>query len=126
MRSGSFTAGCELDPHSFDPTTGRHEEPWPDCHFLYGYSGAATTIEGAVLAGSLSGKLSAFDVESGDVTWTFNTRRSFDTLNGIPGQGGSLDNAAYAIGSGHLVVQSGYCLRYRQWPPGGAERLQLH
>ncbi|MEP4148626.1 MAG: alpha/beta fold hydrolase [Halioglobus sp.] len=102
------TRGCELDETTMDVMNGRHHEQWPDCHHAYGYSGAATSLDGAVLAGSLNGTLKAFDSNSGDVLWQFDTKKSFVTLNGIEAHGGSLDNTSLAIGNGYLAIQSGY------------------
>ena len=107
--------GCELDLTTMDNRNGRHHEQWPDCHFAYGYSSAATSIDGAVLAGSLNGTLKAFDSDDGDVLWQFDTRRSFVTLNGVQAHGGALDNTSFAIGGGYLVIQSGYSF-FNQMP----------
>lgn len=99
---------CELDKTSYNATTGRHTEPWPTCHFLYGFSAAATAMDGAVLAGALNGKLNAFSTVDGSLLWQFDTATTFDTLNGVKAHGGSIDNASVALGNGRLVVQSGY------------------
>jgi polyvinyl alcohol dehydrogenase (cytochrome) len=98
--------GCNLDPAGF--LNGRHKEIWPECHFLYGFSGAATGLDDVVFAGALNGQLHAFAPEDGSVLWSYDTKRPFETLNGVEAHGGALDNAGYAIGGGHLVVQSGY------------------
>jgi polyvinyl alcohol dehydrogenase (cytochrome) len=100
--------GCELEPNNYDPTSGRHNEAWPDCHFLYGFSSAPLSIDGAVLAGSLNGTLNAFSSEDGSLLWQFDTARSFETLNGVKAHGGALDNASVVVGNGALVLQSGY------------------
>jgi len=99
---------CHLDPSSVDLTNGRHKEWWPKCHFLYGFSGAATGMDGAILAGSLNGKLNAFATEDGSLLWQFDTKKPFDTLNGVKAHGGSLDNAGPAVAHGRMVIQSGY------------------
>lgn len=100
--------GCELDTATVDPKNGRHEESWPACHFAYGYSGAATSIDGAVLAGSLNGTLKAFSSDDGSELWRFDSKREFATLNGVTAHGGALDNAGPVLGNGYLVLQSGY------------------
>ncbi len=99
---------CELDYSNLDPKNGKHTISRPNCHFLYGFSGAATGIEGAVLAGSLNGKLKAFASDTGDVIWEFDTNRPFTSVNGVAGHGGALDNAGPVVGFGHMVIQSGY------------------
>lgn len=48
-----------------DNTSDGKQVKWPDCHKMFGYSGAATAIDGAVLAGALNGKLSAFASDTG-------------------------------------------------------------
>ncbi|ARN75267.1 hypothetical protein BST96_14780 [Oceanicoccus sagamiensis] len=100
--------GCKIDASTYNTTAQRHSEKWPACHFLYGFSGAATAIDGAVLAGSLNGTLYAFAANDGKPLWQFPTNRSFDTLNGVQAHGGALDNAGPAVGHGYLVLQSGY------------------
>jgi len=100
--------GCELDPEITDMQNGRQEEPWPDCPFMFGFSQATTGIDGAVLAGTLDGKMMAFGSGDGKVLWQFDTKKPFDTLNGVKAHGGALDNAGPAVGNGYLVLQSGY------------------
>ncbi|MGI9283807.1 MAG: alpha/beta fold hydrolase [Pseudomonadales bacterium] len=99
---------CDIDPNGFNAITKTHAQPWPKCHFLYGFSGAATGIDGAVLAGQLNGKLNAFSTDDGSLLWQFDTNRSFDTLNGVTAHGGAIDNAGPIVGNGRLVLQSGY------------------
>jgi polyvinyl alcohol dehydrogenase (cytochrome) len=66
-----------------------------------GLSAAPTVVDGAVVAGSLDGFLRAVSSD---------TARSFDTVNGIPGKGGSIDNASIVAAGGYLFVNSGYGL----------------
>src|SRR5690606_20496627 len=40
-------------------------------------SAAVTAIPGVVFAGSMDGGLRAYDAESGDILWTYNTNRGF-------------------------------------------------
>ncbi|MEH6586140.1 MAG: alpha/beta fold hydrolase [Halioglobus sp.] len=102
------TRGCELDKTTMDVKNGRHNEQWPACHYAYGFSGAATSLDGAVLAGALNGTLKAFNSDDGQVLWQFDTKKSFTSLNGVEAHGGSLDNTSIAVGGGYLVIQSGY------------------
>jgi polyvinyl alcohol dehydrogenase (cytochrome) len=97
---------CKLNASDF--VDGRHKEKWPQCHYMYGFSGAALGLDDVVLAGALNGKLFAFDPEDGAVLWTYDSKRPYQTLNGVEAHGGALDNAGYAVGGGHLVLQSGY------------------
>src|SRR5262249_9059880 len=54
---------------------------------------AVTAIQGAVFSGSMDGHIRAFSTDDGKVLWDFDTVRSYTTVNGIAGHGGSLDGA---------------------------------
>jgi polyvinyl alcohol dehydrogenase (cytochrome) len=47
-------------------------------------------------------------MEDGSTIWDFDTLRSFDTVNGVSGKGGSLNAAGPTIAGGMLFVNSGY------------------
>ncbi|MDZ4760745.1 MAG: PQQ-binding-like beta-propeller repeat protein [Alphaproteobacteria bacterium] len=82
-----------------------------------GMSPAPLLVDGAVVTGTTQGMLRIFDGESGEVLFEYQTNREYpDTVNGLPGHGGSLDSAPYIAGLGTLFVQSGYA-RFGQ-PPG--------
>jgi polyvinyl alcohol dehydrogenase (cytochrome) len=70
--------------------------------------GATTLIPGAVLAGSHDGGLRAYSTEDGKVLWEFNTNQTFDTVNGLKGQGASIDGSPLIVGGGMIYVNSGY------------------
>jgi polyvinyl alcohol dehydrogenase (cytochrome) len=102
-------------------------EPQPDCageratrvkgcKVGIGLSGAATVIDGAVLAGSLDGFLRAFDAKTGEVLFQYDTAKPFDTLNGVPGSGGAIDNASIVATNGYVFLNSGYGLLGGQTP----------
>ncbi|MBI1339876.1 PQQ-binding-like beta-propeller repeat protein [bacterium] len=80
----------------------------PQCARLFGFSGAPTVIDEAVVTGSLDGKLRAFDAKTGDVLWSFDTVRDYETVNGIPGKGGTIDGASIVAVDGMVFVNSGY------------------
>ena len=44
----------------------------------------------------------------GAILWDFDTVRTYETANGVPGRGGSLNVAGPAISGGTLFVDSGY------------------
>jgi polyvinyl alcohol dehydrogenase (cytochrome) len=71
-------------------------------------SGAVSAIPGVAFAGSLDGYIRAYAADSGKVIWDFDTVRQYETVNGVPGQGGSLDGPGPIIGDGMLYVNSGY------------------
>jgi len=77
----------------------------PDCNT--GQGAALTAIPGAVLSGAMDGGLRAYAVTDGQVLWTFDTNRAFDTVNGVPGHGGSIDLAGPVVAGGMLFVTSG-------------------
>jgi polyvinyl alcohol dehydrogenase (cytochrome) len=73
-----------------------------------GQGSAATAIPGAVLSGGLDGGLRAYDTSDGKVLWTFDTNRSFDTVNGVKANGGSMDGPGPIVVNGMVFMNSGY------------------
>ncbi len=73
-----------------------------------GQGAAATAIPGAVLSSSLDGGLRAYSMKDGQILWTFDTNRSFDTVNGVKASGGSMDGPGPVVAGGMLFVNSGY------------------
>jgi len=71
-------------------------------------SQAITAIPGAVFSGSIDGHLRAYAAGDGKILWDFDTARSFDSVNGVPARGGSLDVGGPVIAQGLLAVVSGY------------------
>jgi polyvinyl alcohol dehydrogenase (cytochrome) len=70
--------------------------------------GAVSAIPGAVFSGSIDGHLRAFATTDGRVLWDFDTARDYETVNGVPGRGGSLDGAGAVVVDGLVFVNSGY------------------
>jgi polyvinyl alcohol dehydrogenase (cytochrome) len=71
-------------------------------------SAAPTAIPGAVFAGGLDGHIRAYSAEDGRILWDFDTARDFETVNGVPGRGGSIDGPGPVVADGMLFVNSGY------------------
>jgi polyvinyl alcohol dehydrogenase (cytochrome) len=71
-------------------------------------SAAVSAMPGVVLSGSVDGHLRAYSVRDGAVLWDFDTVRSYDTVNKVPGRGGSLNGPGPVIAGGMLFVNSGY------------------
>ena len=71
-------------------------------------SAAVSAIPGVAFSGSDDGHLRAYSMTDGKVIWDFDTEREYQTVNGAPGRGGSLDGPGPAIGGGMLFVNSGY------------------
>ena len=65
-----------------------------------GATGRGQRHPGAVFSGSMDGHLRAYSTADGTVLWDFDTVRSYETVNGVPGRGGSLDGAGPAIAGG--------------------------
>jgi polyvinyl alcohol dehydrogenase (cytochrome) len=71
-------------------------------------SAAVTAIPGVAFSGSVDGHLRAYSSTDGKIVWDFDTAQTYETVNGVPGHGGSLDGPGPAIGDGMLFVNSGY------------------
>ncbi len=57
----------------------------------------------------MDGSWRVFDPETGDVLGMHSTYKAYDaTLNGVPGHGGSIDNASMMAAGDMVFVQSGY------------------
>jgi polyvinyl alcohol dehydrogenase (cytochrome) len=70
--------------------------------------GAVTAIPGVVFSGSLDGHIRAYDTKDGHVLWEFDTIRTYETVNGVKANGGSLDGAGPVVVGGMVFVNSGY------------------
>jgi polyvinyl alcohol dehydrogenase (cytochrome) len=103
--------GCETDMTAYS----RRETLYPDCSFFYALSSAPTTLPGVVVTGALDGRIRAIATADGSELWRYDTMRPFDTVNGVPAHGGSIDSGgAIAVGT-MLYIQSGYSA-FRQLP----------
>jgi polyvinyl alcohol dehydrogenase (cytochrome) len=71
-------------------------------------SGAVSAMPGVAFAGSLDGHLRAYSTATGAVVWDYDTVRTYETVNGVPARGGSLDGPGPVIGGGMVFVNSGY------------------
>jgi polyvinyl alcohol dehydrogenase (cytochrome) len=71
-------------------------------------SAAVSVIPGVVFSGSVDGHLRAYSTSTGAVLWDVDTAREFETVNGKPARGGSMDVAGPAIVNGMVFVNSGY------------------
>ncbi len=101
---------------ALDPATG--EERWaqpadnvcPSANSFCdpGISAAVTAIPGAVIAGHMDGRLRIYAAADGSVLWEFDTLRTFETVSGETGQGGSMSGGGPAVADGMLYVNSGY------------------
>jgi len=72
------------------------------------HSAAATVIPGVVFVGGSDGRLWALSTTDGRSLWSFETARSFDTVNRVPAHGGSISAPGPTVAGGMLFVGSGY------------------
>ncbi|MFM7274882.1 MAG: PQQ-binding-like beta-propeller repeat protein, partial [Gammaproteobacteria bacterium] len=123
-RNGEFLDPAKARPgmHALDLRTGKLlwsrvqpdvcGEGRPVCD--PGISAAVTAVPGAVIAGHLDGHVRAYAREDGKVLWDFDTTRSFPTVNGMPGRGGSMSGPGAAVGEGYVAINSGYGLYFHE------------
>ncbi len=71
-------------------------------------SAAVSVIPGAVFSGALNGHFRAYPTKTGEIIWDFDTARPFDTVNQVPGKGGSINGGGPAIANGMVFTNSGY------------------
>lgn len=88
--------------------SGERKQRFATCETRLGYSPAPLVIDGAVVQGSVDGILRVFDAASGATLWSYDTLRTFETINGVAANGGSIDSAPYVAANGTLFVISGY------------------
>jgi polyvinyl alcohol dehydrogenase (cytochrome) len=73
-------------------------------------SAPASVMPGVVFSGSMDGNMRAYSTTDGKILWTFNTMTDFQTVNGVPAKGGSIDAAGPVIADGMMITTSGYAL----------------
>ena len=56
----------------------------------------------------MDGHIRGYSAEDGKIIWDFDTAREFPTVNGIKGNGGSIDGPGAVVVGGMLFVNSGY------------------
>jgi polyvinyl alcohol dehydrogenase (cytochrome) len=81
-------------------------KPGPGC--TAAQAAAPTVISGVVFSGSADGGIRAYSTKDGSMLWTFDTNPSFDTVNKVKANGGSLIGPGPVIAGGMLFVTSGY------------------
>lgn len=102
--------------HAYDIATGKPRwsriEPFTcndrkfECETAL--SAPVTATDGIVFGGAHNGLLRAYSTKGGALLWSYNTRRNFNTVNGVKGFGGSIDSAGPVIAGGMVIVNSGY------------------
>lgn len=79
-----------------------------NCETKYGFSAAPLVVDGALVTGTLDGKLVIFDAKTGSPLKTIDTIGPIKTVNGVEGRGGAIDAHAISAGAGAVFVTSGY------------------
>jgi polyvinyl alcohol dehydrogenase (cytochrome) len=69
---------------------------------------AATAMPGVVFIAGTDGKLHALATADGSELWSYDTNRSFDTVNKVQAKGGSIASIGPTIANGMLFIGSGY------------------
>ena len=73
-----------------------------------GFSPPPTVIPGVVFQPAFDGWLRAYRETDGALLWAFDTVRTYDTVGGLKGQGGSIESAGAIVADGAVFVNSGY------------------
>jgi len=69
---------------------------------------AVSVMPGIVFSPSNDGAVRAYSTADGTVVWSYDTNRTFRTVNGVAARGGSMAGPAPTIAGGMLFVSSGY------------------
>ncbi len=75
-----------------------------------GYGSATTAFPGVALQGSSDGRLQAVSTTDGKLLWSFETKRDFDTVNGVKAHGGSINAQGPVVADGMVLVGSGFAV----------------
>jgi polyvinyl alcohol dehydrogenase (cytochrome) len=67
-----------------------------------------TVVPGVVFFGSIEGVVYAYSTADGKALWQYDTAHSFETVNGVPATGGTINSAGPIVAGGILLVPSGY------------------
>jgi polyvinyl alcohol dehydrogenase (cytochrome) len=71
-------------------------------------SAAVSAIPGVAFSGAVDGHLRAYSTTNGAILWDFDTVGPYQTVNGVPARGGSLNGPGSSIAGGMLFANSGY------------------
>ncbi|HXS31428.1 MAG TPA: hypothetical protein VN755_11395, partial [Steroidobacteraceae bacterium] len=74
------------------------------------YNSATTAFPGVVLQGTSDGVLQAVAMADGNLLWSFETRREFETVNGVKAVGGSISALGPIVADGMVIVGSGFAV----------------
>jgi polyvinyl alcohol dehydrogenase (cytochrome) len=71
-------------------------------------SAAVSAIPGVAFSGAVDGHLRGYSTTNGAILWDVDTAGPYQTVNGVPARGGSLNGPGPAIAGGMLFTNSGY------------------
>ena len=83
----------------------------PECaerHCWPGISAAVTATNDIVFAAGMDGVLLAYHAESGELLWSYDAIREYDTVNGETANGGCFDSHGIMVAGSMVLVSSGY------------------
>jgi polyvinyl alcohol dehydrogenase (cytochrome) len=83
-------------------------DPQPSMESHRGVTAAVSVVPGVVFVSCLDGTLRAFSTFDGRLLWQYDTTQKVQTVNGVPGKGGSIGSAGAVIVNGMVYVTSGY------------------
>ncbi|MEZ5573929.1 MAG: PQQ-binding-like beta-propeller repeat protein [Halioglobus sp.] len=72
------------------------------------YSASLTVSNDLLFAGSLDGIVRAFATRDGAQLWSLDTAIEFTDINGVKGNGGTIDSVGVVISGDGLLINSGY------------------
>jgi polyvinyl alcohol dehydrogenase (cytochrome) len=72
------------------------------------YSASLSVSNDVLFAGSLDGVVRAFDTNDGAEKWSLDTAVSFTDINGVTGNGGTIDSVGVVVSGDGLLINSGY------------------
>jgi len=96
--------------YALDLATGKlaWSTPAPPAPGNPAQSAAVSSMPGVVFSGSVNGHFRAYSTANGAIVWDFDTKRPFDTVNGVEAHGGSIDGPGPVIAHGMVLTNSGY------------------
>lgn len=72
------------------------------------FSASLSISNDLLLAGSLDGVVRAFHTADGAELWSMDTAVNFTDVNGVPGNGGTIDSVGVVVAGDGLLINSGY------------------
>lgn len=72
------------------------------------FSASLSVSNDVLFGGSLDGVVRAFSTIDGTELWSLNTAEAFTDINGVPGNGGTIDSVGVVVAGDGVLVNSGY------------------